>query len=338
MIEIFDIDIASIPNISSSDRSLCQLIQDDLCQIKELRVFPFDLNKSANRTVFTYIGKWHNIIEATKILYKHVAVHVDMTKHQGIHPRVGAIDVCPFVLLRNESEPYLTFYQQEINRLAKFLSQTYNLTIFFYGIMAKNKAQFDLSYIRKGQYEAMERRLKQGMLIPDYGRDLNHKLGASILGIRQIMLAYNISLNTKDVAIAQEIAKKIRGSGYIDEGEKKTGLFPHVKAIGWYMEDFESAQVSMNLMNILTYSLHEVYEAVEAMASELKVKVLGSELIGAMPYEVLWQSALYFSRKSNFSSNNELELINFAVHHLKLDKIKAFDVKTHTYKLSDYDF
>lgn len=277
-----------------------------------------DSGYDANRTVFTFIGDIKSLEHSVKKMF-HVALDsIDMTSHHGKHPRIGAIDVCPFIPIKGITMESLSSWT---HKLADNLSKDFSIPIYMYEESSRSNYRKSLESIRKGEYENLTSKLLDPLWKPDYGPVKGwDKTGATVLGARQFLLAYNINLKTTDIKIARSIAKRIRGSGYILNGQSFPGLFPSVKAIGWYIEEYGFVQVSTNLTDYLKCSLHTIYEACTKLAKDLGVEVIGSELIGLSPLEPLVTAANYYNPKAI----NDIHRIEIANNKLGLSSIKPF--------------
>lgn len=278
-----------------------------------------DIGYDANRTVFTFAGSLNSLRHSVIRMYKTALELIDMRVQHGTHPRIGVVDVCPFIPIRGiDMEDLIPW----VDQLAKDIAQEFSLAVYLYEESAMIQNRKNLAVIRKGQYESLAHRNKTNTLAPDYGQ-LSHwqKSGASVIGARQFLLAYNINIDSSNVSIAKSIAKKIRASGYIDNsGQRISGLFSSVKSIGWYIEEYGFAQVSTNLTNFNECSLHEVFEACKRFALEFNTTVTGSELIGLTPLEPLLIAGQYYGH----SEMTESDLIQIAQTRLGLSAIKPF--------------
>ncbi len=273
-----------------------------------------DVGFDANRTVFTFFTDLQSLEDTILAMYQTALSQINMESHTGKHPRIGVVDVCPFVpikgITRNELVPV-------VDDLAKQIGEQFNLPVYLYEASSEKR---QLETIRRGEYESLESRFRHGEHLPDYGTFDNHKTsGATIMGVRSFLLAYNINLNTDDVSIATDIAKKIRGSGYTSRGLQIAGTFASVKAIGWYIKEYGFAQVSTNLTDYTACCFHDVFETCKRLALEHGVAVTGSELIGLTPHDALLLSGKFYS-----DENDEDKLIQAAIDHLGLNQLSEF--------------
>ena len=320
--------IECVPNVSEGKNlAVIEDIQKVIMLIHGVKLLHTDIGNSANRTVFTFAGEPKMVIEAAFQLIKKASELIDMSKHAGIHPRIGAVDVCPIVPIQNIS-------MDEVIGLSRNLSQRVgeelNIPVYCYEESALSEARRRLENIRREEYEGLYTKMQLPEWIPDYGpKVFNPKFGAIVIGARNILLAYNINLGTNDINIAKQIAEQIRESGKKTQGRdglaKKT--FPttlnYVKAIGWYVKDYGFTQVSTNITDFNKVPIYMVFETVKKLAKELNVKVNGSELIGLIPLNALKAAGEFYNSKVEILSDREL--INFAIEALELSKMDAFD-------------
>jgi glutamate formiminotransferase/formiminotetrahydrofolate cyclodeaminase len=320
-----------IPNFSEGqDNSIINKIQKSIAGINGVKILHADKGFSANRTVITFAGEPEAVMEAAFQGIKTAAELIDMQKHKGIHPRIGATDVVPLVPVRGIS-------MQEAVRISHLLANRVgselNIPVYCYEKSALIPKREKIENIRKGEYEGLKEKISKKLWKPDFGPAIfNAKTGATIIGARHILVAYNVNLNTRSAIIAAEIAARIRKSGktIIENGQKKKvpGLLNSVKAIGWYIEEYQKAQVSMNLTNLKNTSMHKAFETIKEIAKELDCKVTGSELIGLVPEKALVDAGLYYaSFLKSFDTKNKEALIKYAVEKLGLSAIKPFHPK-----------
>ncbi len=271
--------IECIPNVSTADDLILTQMIAAIEGTKAVELRFVDTGKSANRTVFTYLGPAHQVFEATFKLFELAKADIDMRTHKGVHPRMGAVDVCPFVLLDPAVDP-----QQLIQDAQDFgirLKEELNVALYGYESLAKAHKPKDLALVRKGEYEGLKERFSTGDL-PDFGPQTWSldvaKFGATAFGVRPLMVAYNVNLaglkNEDLLSIAKKIAKKIRA---------RDGGMPGVKSIGWYLPDFNVVQVSCNLTQPEQAGVCEVFKRVQELATEYGCTAPSSELIGCIP-------------------------------------------------------
>jgi glutamate formiminotransferase/formiminotetrahydrofolate cyclodeaminase len=269
---------------------------------------------STNRTVLTLAGEPHSIKEAIFGIFKKTSELIDMTKHKGVHPRIGALDVCPFI-------PVEDMTMDECVDIARSVGEKVagelGIPVYLYGESAGEEKRKSLSNIRKGQYEGLKKKLKNPDWKPDFGKsEFNEKSGASVIGARDFLIAFNINLNTKDKTFASRIAGRIRKSSKL-EG---------IKAIGWYIEELDCAQVSTNVTNFRATPLYILFEEVKKETERLCVEVTGSELVGLMPEEALLETGKFYLNGCLLNREpSKNQIIDTAVSKLGLSDKCEFD-------------
>ena len=324
-----------VPNFSEGrDPIVIQKIGEAIRSISGAKLLHVDVGLSANRSVFTIAGRPESVVEAAFQAIKTASELIDMRKQTGAHPRIGATDVCPLVPVKNvEMRECIEFSYA----LAQRVSAELNIPIFMYEESATMDYRRNLADIRKGEYENLEKKMLQEIWKPDFGTEFSAKSGAIVMGARNFLIAYNITLNTQSVEIAKAIAGKIRERGSAvrnshgellrnDKGEItfKRGIFTQLKAIGWYMDEYEAAQVSMNIIDYKKAKLHLVYEQVKEEAEKLCCSVRGSELIGLIPSEALLMAGEYYLKNPGASKNEKYAA---AIENLHLDDLAPFKVE-----------
>jgi len=270
--------IKCIPNFSEGrDPKVIEAIKQRIVETPLVKLLHVDIGYDANRTVMTFAGPPQAVCDAAFNACQTATGLIDMTQQTGTHPRLGVMDVCPLVALDGITATELVPYS---HTLAKRLGDYLNIPVYLYEHSSSASHRKRLEQIRKGGYENFASKMKNEEWSPDYGPSVfNAQTGTTVLGVRDLLLAFNINLNSTDVSIANRIARKIRTSGY----KGSPGIFKHLKAIGWYVEKMGCAQVSTNITNFNETPAHEVYEAVKAEATNYGDKVTGSELIGLIP-------------------------------------------------------
>lgn len=273
-----------------------------------------DRGVGANRTVFTFAGPPDAVFAAAFAVYKAAAALIDMRLHTGEHPRIGAVDVCPFVPISGVGLAELVARTQV---LGKQLGKALNIPVFLYEASASADHRRNLAAIRKGEYEGLAARAGDPAWQPDFGPALQPTFGATVLGARPFLIAWNINL-APDVplAIAKDLAAKLRGSGR----NGKSGLFPGLKAIGWYLPEFGRCQISCNIVDAETTDLAKVYFTAVSLADSVGAKVTGSELIGLIPERYLRRAGNAFC----FEASRE-EALDAAVSVLGLADLGRFE-------------
>ncbi|MEO0293754.1 MAG: glutamate formimidoyltransferase [candidate division WOR-3 bacterium] len=318
--------IECIPNFSEGRNK--NKIEEIIKEVEKTSgVFILDVHSgfSTNRTVLTMVGTPKGIEEAAFKLYRKASELIDMRNHRGVHPRIGAIDVCPFIPIKNTK-------MEECIKIAKSLgekvAEELKIPVYLYGKASSTKEREDLSTIRKFEYEGLKERIHLPFWKPDFGEaKMDERKGATLIGARDLLIAFNINLNTKDKRIASEIAGKIRESGFmkVSNGRKVRvpGKLKGVRAIGWYIEELGCAQVSSNLTDFKKTPLYLLFEEVKKEAEKLCVEVRGSELVGLIPEEALIESGKFYSKGRN--SLRKKELIEIAINCLGLSEKEKFE-------------
>jgi len=317
-----------VPNFSEGcNESVIQAIQEAILSVDGVQLLHIDSNRSANRTVFTFVGLPLSVCEAAFRAIEVAAINIDMSKHKGTHPRMGATDVCPLIPIANISIEETDSYAQ---KLAERVGEALSIPVYCYEFSSKRGYRKRLEQIREGQYESLAQKQLRVGWEPDYGpKQWNAKSGATVIGARQFLIAFNVNLATKSVDIAKRIAGDIRQSGctFISpSGEKSQcpGLLTQVKAIGWYIADFDMVQVSTNITDFTITPLYKVVETIKQRALLYKTSVIGCELVGMIPKKALLETGIFYIGDN--VPLTETELINRAVRELNLSSIKPFDV------------
>ncbi len=335
--------IECVPNFSEGrDPDIIRQITDAIESVDGASLLDVDPGASTNRTVVTFVGSPEAAEEAGFRAVQKAAELIDMRKHKGAHPRMGATDVCPFIPVSNVS------WEEAVacaNRLGKRVGEELNIPVYLYEKAAKDKSRSNLSVIRAGEYEGFFEKIKDPAWKPDFGPSVfNERSGATVIGARDFLVAYNVNLNTKAVRRANSVAFDVRENGRIktEDGTPSgkpvldengapiriPGMLKHVKAIGWYVKEYGIAQVSMNLTNIQETPLHVAFDACAEAASKRGLRVTGSEIVGMVPKKCLVDAGRYFLRKQKWSEGaSEEDLIDVAIRSMGLSELKPFDPK-----------
>src|SRR5438309_5008477 len=335
--------IECVPNFSEGrDLDLIRQITGAIESVDGVALINVDPGATTNRTVVTFVGSPEGAVEAAFRAIQKAAEVIDMRKHKGAHPRMGATDVCPFVPVSNVS------WEEAIacaHQLAQRVGDELNIPVYLYERAAKDKSRSNLSVIRAGEYEGFFEKIKDPVWKPDFGPAVfNEKSGATVIGARDFLVAYNVNLNTKAVRRANSVAFDVREQGRIktEDGTPSgkpvldangrpahiPGMLKHVKAIGWYVEEYGIAQVSMNLTNIEETPLHAAFDACDQSATKRGLRVTGSEIVGMVPKKCLIDAGKHFLQKQNWSEGlAEEELIELAIRSMGLSELKPFDPK-----------
>lgn len=320
--------IECVPNFSEGvDLNIIKQITDQIETLDGVRLLNVDPGKATNRTVVTFVGNPVAVIEAAFLAIKKAGELIDMSKHKGEHPRMGATDVCPLIPIANISMEETAKYAQ---RLAERVGKELQIPVYLYEAAQPDKTRSNLSVIRAGEYEGFFKKIKQPEWKPDFGpAEFDAKRGGTVIGARDFLVAYNINLNTTSTRRANAIAFDVREAGrnIVVNGEKvnKPGTLKSVKAIGWYIEEYGVAQISMNLTNINTVPVHIAFDEVCKKADARGIRVTGSELVGLVPLKSLTDAGKYFLQKQKRSAGvSEKELIKIAVRSMGLDELGPF--------------
>ena len=329
--------VECVPNFSEGkDKSVINAISAAVESVEGVRLLDVDPGEDFNRTVYTFVGEPNSVAEAAFRAAKVGVALIDMRYHKGEHARMGALDICPFIPIKGVTDKNCIELSKKFGkRMAKELG----VPVFLYAKSATKPERIRLPDIRKGEYEALEEKFKDPSFTPDFGKaEFIPKSGATATGCRDILLAYNINLDTNDKLIASKISGIIRTSGVIKKDkdgnkiigpdgkpERIPGMFKGVQAGGMmYNEDI--AQISMNLLNYKEVNLHHVFEEVKKQAEKLDVTVTGSEIVGLVPKESLVLTGKFYSRNKK-SKITEEELVTLAIEKLGLSDLYPFKLE-----------
>ncbi|MEP6938008.1 MAG: glutamate formimidoyltransferase [Chthoniobacterales bacterium] len=335
--------VECVPNFSEGrDLSVIRQITAAIESVDGISLLDVDPGASTNRTVVTFVGDPEVAVEAAFRGIQKAAELIDMRKHKGAHPRMGATDVCPFIPVSGVS------WEEAIacaTHLGQRVADELNIPVYLYEKAARDQSRSNLSVIRVGEYEGFYEKIKAPEWKPDFGRAvLNAKSGATVIGAREFLVAYNVNLNTRAVRRATSVAFDVRENGrnktedgtpygkpVLDaKGEpiRVPGILKHVKAIGWFVEEYGIAQVSMNLTNIDETPLHAAFDACNEAANKRGLRVTGSEIVGMLPKKCLVDAGRYFLRKQKWSEGaSEEDLIDLGIRSMGLSELKPFDPK-----------
>ena len=338
--------VECVPNISEGrDPEKIKIISQIVEDIDGVKLLNVDPGKATNRTVITFVGEPNQVIDAAFLLIQKAQELIDMSKHTGEHPRMGATDVCPLVPIANISMEETAKWA---HKLGERVGTELGIPIYHYEAAAKEEKRKNLANCRSGEYEGLSKKLIDPQWKPDFGpAEFNksvEKSGATAISARDFLVAYNVNLNTTSTRRANSVAFDIREAGRIkreggkitgkiikdDNGKplKTPGLFKAVKGIGWYIEEYGVAQISYNLTNINISPLHEVFDKTCERAHARGMRVTGSELIGLVPKKVLIDAGIHFLKKQKRSIGiHESEIIKIAIKTLGLNELAPFDPK-----------
>ena len=346
--------IECVPNFSEGrDTEKINTILYHIKQVDQVTVLDVDPGKDTNRTVVTLVGPPEAIAEAAFQGIKIASEVLDMSKHSGTHPRMGATDVCPFIPINGVSEEECVELSKQVG---KRVGEELSIPIYLYERSAQNPKRKKLPDIRKGEYEGLTDKLADPEWKPDFGPTKLHvKGGATVIGCRDFLIAYNINLNTRDHRLATDIAFELREAGRskripnpnsknLLDGEivrhedgkpvKVPGIFKEIKAIGWYVDSFKRAQISINFNNYKISTIHNVFDEACRLATERGIRVTGSELVGLIPLEALLMAGTYYLKKQNRSIGVPVnDIIECAIQSLGLNDVAPFIINE---KIIDY--
>ena len=337
--------IECVPNFSEGkDLAKVKAITDAIESVDGITLLDVDPGADTNRTVVTFVGNPDAVSEAAYLGIKMAAEVIDMSKHKGAHPRMGATDVCPFIPISNVSNEECIDLSKEIGQR---VGEELSIPVYLYEHSAQTPERKSLPDIREGEYEGLAEKLKDIKWKPDFGpAKFNVAAGATVMGMRDFLIAYNINLNTKDHRLATDIAFELRESGRskrkpdpdspnLLDGEiirnsdgspvKVPGMFKEVKCVGWYIDTFKRAQISINFNNYKVSSIHDVYDAACKLADERGIRVTGSELVGLIPLEaILMAGRHYLAKQRRTVGVPEEDIIQAAVQSLGLNDVTPF--------------
>jgi len=333
--------IECVPNFSEGrDGDKIRQITDSISKIKGIKLLNVDPGKATNRTVVTFIGDPESVIEAAFRGIKKASEVIDMRLHHGEHPRMGATDVCPLVPISNITMEEVVEYA---HALGYRVGEELGIPGYYYEYAAKIKARSNLAFCRSGEYEGLKKKLQLAEWEPDFGpSQFNARTGATAIGSRDFLVAYNVNLNTTSTRRANAIAFDIREKGRIKRiGDPLTGKMEidkegnpiyipgslkHVKGIGWYIEEYGIAQLSFNLTNINETPIHIAFDEACRCAEARGIRVTGSELVGLVPLKAMLNAGRHFLRKQKRSLGiPEREIVKIAIKSLGLDDLTPFN-------------
>lgn len=311
--------VECVPNISEGrDEKIINACAEAVKAVEGVTLLDVDPGKSTNRTVFTFVGDPDSVVEAAFRFTKTAYELIDMSKHSGAHPRMGAVDVCPFVPVAGVTTQDCVECSK---RYGRRVGEELGLPVYLYEEASTNPARKSLKQIRHGEYEAIKDRIILPEWKPDFGpAEFNPKFGAVVTGARFFLIAYNVNiLGTKEQA--HRIALNIREQG---RGPEEPGRLKAIKAIGWYVDEYNMAQVSINLDNYTITPPHIVFEECVKDAKELNLAAAGSELVGLIPLEAMLLAAEYYIEKENLFIIDEKQKIRLVVERLGLNSVSPF--------------
>jgi len=289
--------VESVPNISEGrNKDVIEEIVNELKKFENIKILEVSSDESHNRTVVTIVGNVDDVVEGLFYFTKRAVELIDLNKHKGEHPRIGAVDVIPLI-------PISGITKNELNNYVKILGERIwnelNVPVYFYADSATNEERKKLPNIRKGEFEGLMEKMKDPNWHPDIGNPNPHPTaGATVIGVREFLIAYNINLATSDVSIAEKIAKSIRES---------SGGLMYLQARGFYLEDKNCAQVSMNILNFKKLPLYRVYEIVKMEAEKYGTYIKESELVGLIPLKAVLDSFSFYIKLPELNLDKVIE-------------------------------
>lgn len=316
--------IECVPNFSEGrNPQIINQIAQAIHAVSEVKLLHIDVGHDAHRTVMTFAGPPQAVVEAAFQAMKVASQLIDMSQHQGEHPRIGATDVCPLVPIAGISMEEVI---QLAHQLAKRVSRELGIPVYCYGEACLQAHKCKLEACRRGEYEQIEAKFANELWKPDFGAAVwNKKSGVSVIGARKFLIAYNATLSTEDVSLAQQMAQSIRESGYrAASGERVPGKFKTVKAIGWHMPEYKAAQVSMNLTDFSMVGMHTVVEELRRQAQHYGCRLVGSELIGLVPLQAMIDAGEHYAAQEGKADLSQAALLALACQHLMLDFHQTF--------------
>ena len=326
--------IECVPNFSEGrDMGIIKQITDAIETVDGVMLLDVDPGKATNRTVVTFVGGPEAVVEAAFRAIKKASELIDMRKHQGEHPRMGATDVCPFIPVANVT---MADCIECARQLGARVGNELDIPVYLYESAASAPARKNLANVRAGEYEGIEQKLTLPEWQPDFGKAVfNAKSGNCIIGARDFLVAFNVNLNTTSVRRANSIAFDVRENGRVDPSGKKDehgeairipGTCKSVKAIGWFIEEYGIAQISMNLTNINVTPVHIAFNEVNKSATGRGIRVTGSELVGLIPLQCMLDAGKYFLEQQQRSVGvSDEELIRIAIKSMGLDELADFN-------------
>lgn len=333
--------IECVPNFSEGrNPAIIKQITDAIESVEKVKLLNVDPGHATNRTVVTFVGEPADVIEAAFRGVKKASELIDMSKHHGEHPRFGATDVCPLVPIAGISMEETVKYAHQ---LAQRIGEELEIPVYCYEFAAQKKERQSLAYCRSGEYEGLPDKLKDPEWKPDFGpAKMNVRAGATAVSARNFLIAYNVNLNTTSTRRANAVAFDVREAGRVKrEGNPVTGkivtdekgepvripgTLKKVRAIGWYIEEYGVAQISMNLTDITVTPVHIAFDEVAKSAASRGLRVTGSELVGLIPLEAMLEAGKYFLRKQERSTGiADEEIIKIAIKSMGLDELGAFN-------------
>ena len=322
--------VECVPNFSEGrDRGIIDKITGEIESVEGVKLLDVDPGRATNRTVVTFAGTPEGVAEAAFRSVRKAAELIDMSRHTGEHARQGATDVCPFVPVSGVTvEECIQIAEKVARRIAGELK----IPTYLYGKAARSRDRVRLPDIRKGEYEALPGKLKTPEFKPDFGEPVfNRRSGVTVVGVRDFLIAYNVNINSRRAALANKIAKRIREKGRMVKNkttgskERVPGTCQGVQGMGWYIEEYNLAQITVNIMDYTVTPIYQVFEECERFAREFGIRVTGSEMVGMVPLQAMLDTGKHYLEKQGTTLGvSEEELIRIAIQSLGLNEISEF--------------
>ena len=334
--------IECVPNFSEGcNVETINAIAEAIRSVDGVRVLHIDHGEAANRTVITFMGRAMSVVEAAFRMVKCASELIDMRTHLGEHPRIGATDVLPLIPLKDIT---LAECAELARTLAERIYKELGIPTYCYEASAYLPEHVNLADCRRGEYEGLRDKMLDPVMRPDFGGEeytlQAARSGATVVGARNFLIAVNFNLNTESREVASAIAARVRASGEVcrdEEGNivrdkegkavRRSGLLRGCKAIGWYIEEFGCAQVSMNINDVALCPIHTAYETVCRVARELGVEVTGTELIGLIPEDCMIEAGRHFATMQGIPAQSNDALMQVAVEAMHMDDLCPFDIE-----------
>ena len=329
--------VECVPNISEGrDQRIIDEVVRQAAEVEGVTLLDVDPGADTNRTVITFVGGPDAVVEGALRLIKKAAELIDMRKHTGAHPRQGATDVCPFVPVSGVS---MEDCAELARRLGRRVGEELGIPVYLYEHAAARPERRSLAEIRVGEYEAWPAKTGRPEFAPDFGpAEFLPRTGAVVIGAREFLIAYNVDLNTRDGKLAHQVALDIREGGRLlrdgrgkivrdDQGKKvrQPGLLKNCRAVGWYIDEYGQAQISINLTDYHVTPMHLAFDTCCEVAAGYGMRVTGSEIVGLVPLEAMLQAGRhYLEKQGRWSGVPEKELVHIATHSLGLDDVSPF--------------
>ena len=341
--------IECVPNFSEGrNLETINAIADAIRSVDGVRVLHIDRGEAANRTVITFLGHASDVVEAAFRMVRKASELIDMRTHHGEHPRIGATDVLPLIPLKNIT---LAECAELARALAERIYKELGIPTYCYEASAYLPEHVNLADCRRGEYEGLQAKMLDPVMRPDFGgeeyTEQAARSGATVVGARNFLIAVNFNLNTPSREVAAAIAARVRASGEVCRDEagnvmrdeagravRRPGLLRGCKAIGWYIEEFGCAQVSMNINDVALCPIHTAYETVCRVAHELGAEVTGTELIGLIPEDCMVEAGHHFAAVQGVSGQSTEELIGLAIEAMHMDDLFPFDANQKVLRFS----